>query len=153
LLEAIVLANGLYHPLCNVIATFLCATATTGCRSDPIQRETPSHSINVVPGIPADTVPQWVFADSNVIAKTEYLSLSHVKNVVRVSFMAESTQPERQAAIDQVHGVVIGGNMGNYYVYIRGATPATLRSVIEMLNSIPQVDRAGYVLVNFLEGN
>jgi len=107
-----------------------------------------------VPEQAPDTVPQWVFADSNLVTNTEHSAGTFPRNVVSILFREGSTREQRQAAIDLIGGEVVGGvpvlgGRGFYLVRItHDGTDAPLFEAIRRLQELPQVEFAGpeYVL-------
>lgn len=107
-----------------------------------------------VPALAPDTVPQWVFADSNLVTNTERSAGTFPRNIVSILFREGSTREQRQAAIDLIGGEVVGGvpvlgGRGFYLVRIaHDGTDAPLFEAIRRLEELPQVEFAGpeYVL-------
>ena len=106
----------------------------------------------VVPPRAPDYEPEDMYADSAIIADTEWISGPFLRNVIGVAFMPGATQAERQAAIDLIGGVVIGGmayaDDGEYYVRIAGDyTGEAVVKATELLGSLPQVYAAWAIIV------
>jgi hypothetical protein len=64
---------------------------------------------SIVPAEAPDTVPAWVYADSNIVSGSPYVSAPFLRDIIVVTFRPSAPQAERQAAIDLVGGVVVGG--------------------------------------------
>lgn len=100
------------------------------------------------PGIemqPPDSVPAWVYADTNLAQGSEFVSGPFLKSVLIVRFVNGASLGDRQAAIDSVNGEVIGGlrldGAEGRYV-IRVSDPGTGELLVQaetILNSLPQV--------------
>jgi hypothetical protein len=113
-------------------------------------REAPRFA--VVPPTAPDFIPDDLYADSSIIEDTEYTSGPFLRDVIGVAFMPGATQAERQAAIDTIGGVVIGGmayaNDGDYYVRIAGdSTGEAVTKAVDLLESLPQVYAAWVIIV------
>lgn len=126
------------HPVL-IIAAFLllaCAPGTT-------HRES-----NRVPIVPPDTIPGWIYAESNLETNSSYMSGTFVRNIVVILFTPGATQAQRQEAIDLIAGQVVGGNRtmptgGEYFIRIEDdGTAAALFRAIERLEALPQVEYA-----------
>ena len=94
---------------------------------------------------PPDSVPAWVYADSNLSSRTEFVSGEFYKGVLMVRFHSGASLADRESAIASVNGEVIGGwpmvgTEGRYL--IRVPDPGTGENLVEaesLLNSLPQV--------------
>jgi hypothetical protein len=62
-----------------------------------------------VPAVAPDTIPAWVYADSNLVNDTTQIFGVFYANVILVEFEEGTSQAARQGAIDAVGGEVIGG--------------------------------------------
>ena len=107
-----------------------------------------------VPPIAPETVPDWVYAEENIISNSPLMLGEFVRNIVMVLFQPDATQAERQAAVDLIGGEVVGGSRmfitdGVYFVRIasHGAGAALFRAVVQ-LEALPQVFCANIELVN-----
>lgn len=106
------------------------------------------------PTIPATPPNGWLipepevdalFAHSNLIIEHSRVSGPYPRDVVLVLFNPESTAEERQAALDQVGGTVVGGDGVHYYLRVSsGAEPVWW--AIDRLVSLPQVQEADPLL-------
>jgi len=123
-----------------------------GCLSPPRR---PPHSVvsaqrpRVPPAAP-DTVPAWVYARENLASDTG-ASYDYYADVIIVGFKSTATQADRQAAIDAVNGVVVGGQPmppgeGIYYVRLEaGRRLEPLVNAVIKLWPLPQVATASLV--------
>jgi hypothetical protein len=64
---------------------------------------------DTVPATAPDTVPVWINSKSNIVWASKQSPFPFVKDLVIVLFHPSAPQVQRQAAIDAVHGRVIGG--------------------------------------------
>ncbi|MBC7791600.1 MAG: hypothetical protein H7Z74_16765 [Anaerolineae bacterium] len=93
-----------------------------------------------------DSMPSWVYADSNHAANGR---MPYLKRILTVIFWNGTTLAQKQAAFDLVGGVVVGGRRlpgedGTYFLRIEGAvTIVALDSLAKILNALPQVLGAG----------
>ena len=104
--------------------------------------------VNLVPATPPDSVPDWVRRDTSLVHLPS--GMAYVKRTLVVGFKTTATQAERQAAVDRVAGVVVGGfgirgrDGGGYLVRFAGdPTEAQLDSLAAVLRGLPQVQYAG----------
>jgi hypothetical protein len=89
--------------------------------------------------IPADSATQ-LFADANLIVDHPRMSGPYPRNLILLRFTPSATEDERQAAIDQAGGVVVGGNSAYYYVKVEdGAEPVW--TAIDRLKALPRVEQ------------
>ena len=96
------------------------------------------RDVHLVPETPGGGVPAWVFDDSAQIPGSGRVS----KNTIWVAFKAGTSQKAKQAAIDSIQGIVIGGRTGTaeYLVKIpTNGTRAQLRAAIQKISSLPGV--------------
>ena len=106
----------------------------------------------VVPAYPPDSTPVGLFADSNVVTDSVYLGVPILKDVVSLEFVDGTPQSVRQALIDSVAGLVVGGiqsstTTGMYYVKVLGAPSLVrLHAVIVRLRASSAVDEASVVM-------
>lgn len=101
-----------------------------------------------VPPIAPDTVPLWIYTDSNIIRSAPCITGPVIHNVVIVLFSKGTPQSKRQAAVDAVDGKVIGGARidedGFYLVLIDDdGTGKQLCQAMHKLQSFPYVEHAG----------
>jgi hypothetical protein len=103
------------------------------------------------PKMPAqapDGIPADMFAEENIGTDLPGLTGQYLRRVVAVMFKPGATLAERQAALDQVKGTVIGGSPapegeGVYYVQIAGdSTAYPLLDARATLESLAQVEGA-----------
>ncbi len=118
-------------------ALFWACSACTGVQGTASPRDT-------VPAHAPDSTPAWFAEDANW---NQYESL---ERVAEVRFRREASRSQRQAAIDSVGGLVVGGLRrpsaveGIYYVLIPGAVGEdALLTALEVLTRQAGVDRAG----------
>lgn len=102
--------------------------------------------------VPPDSQPAALYADTNVVINNSYLGGKAVKNTILVLFKVTATQAQRQAAIDSVKGVVVGGdqflpNQDGYYLVriANDASGSVMSAAITKLQTLTQVDFAGTV--------
>ena len=110
---------------------------TSGRRNDAQMPSTSS-----VPAQAPDTTPGWFLHDSNIAG-------NHVKGVVGIIFHEGTSLADRQAAIDEVGGEVVGGwrylpnKEGIYAVKVDdGGDPRKLDQLMERVRALPQVKSA-----------
>lgn len=90
--------------------------------------------------IPEDSVNQ-LFAPQNLIMVHSRMSGPYPRNLVAIAFKSEATLDEKQAAVDQVGGTVVGGDGAHYYVHVTdGAEPVWL--AVDRLSGLPQIEHA-----------
>jgi hypothetical protein len=103
-----------------------------------------------VPALPPDSIPAWVYDDSSSVVM-EGPCGRELKQVLVVWFRDNTSQSQRQQALDQVQGTVIGGiavfdGDGYYYVRIPGQGTAAERARAALaLRAMPQVEMAELV--------
>jgi len=117
-------------------------------------------SVPSVPAIAPDTIPTWVYADSNVAAQGSVnIGGPFVKRIVVVMFHPNATQQQKQTAIDSIHGVVVGGRSAgvtNGFYLVRVNDPgdgSILLAAAATLRALPFVLGAGietFVRPNYL---
>lgn len=104
-----------------------------------------------VPALPPDSISQAVWDElhvpTNIITNDARLTGKFPRNLVVIMFHPTAPTAERQAAIDSIHGEVVGGIPltpgGQYYVRIQDdGTAEPLFQAIEKLQSLAQVDYA-----------
>jgi len=106
------------------------------------------RSGQTVPATAPDTIPGAIYADSNLVTNSTKVAAPFVRDVVDVLFATGSTQSQRQAAIDQIGGVVIGGSQfpdgdGYYLVRVPGnGTDSAVFASIDALRSLSYVQVA-----------
>ena len=107
------------------------------CRSGPI------------PDTPPDTIPTWVYADSNIVTNPPYMSGRMVKNVVAVMFKSSASASDRQAAVDFVCGELIGGSPSwTYFLRVPSdSLGAGMWRSVQALERHPSVEYAGPELI------
>jgi hypothetical protein len=90
--------------------------------------------------IPQDSVAQ-LFADENLIVDHSRMSGPYPRSLVALAFTPSATDDEKQAAVDQVGGTVVGGNGAHYYVRVTNG-PEPVWSAVDQLATLPQVKTA-----------
>jgi hypothetical protein len=101
-----------------------------------------------VPALPPDSIPATLYADSNLVVNSTRLSGVFVRDVVDLLFVPGTPQSQRQAAVDQIQGQVIGGSPypdgdGYYLVKVPGdGTDGPVFAAIAQLKALPQVSVA-----------
>jgi hypothetical protein len=99
----------------------------------------------VVPGTAPDTIPESVLDSLGTVDDPVERGTHYVKNLVSALFRENTPQPQRQAAIDRVCGVVIGGDHlpsgeGYYLIRLHGVeTPDALAATADALRAMPGV--------------
>lgn len=116
----------------------------------PVSRQKKDTSARV-PDWPPDSVPDSVwkamYAPENMSPPTPEWGAPFPRNLIRLGFRDRATREEKQAAIDAIHGIVVGGapiyRGGAYYVRIQDdGTSRPLFRAIKKLRSMPQVELA-----------
>ena len=129
-----------------MLALTACYLASLAACADPllpaIRSEARSDSARV-PEVAPDTVPAWVFADSNLVraaAKDLYYA-----NVLMVRFRFGTARRDRQSAIDGIGGTVVGGRRepdgdGIYLVRVEARRQLEpLMDAARTLRQLPQI--------------
>ncbi len=105
---------------------------------------------SVVPLVPPDSEPQSLYDDSSRTHDARWPGPPFMRDIVLLRFTQHATPRERQAAVEAVHGTVIGGypfprppHEGMYLIRLpRDPTNDRLFSAIATLKKLPQVDLA-----------
>jgi len=104
-------------------------------------------SSNVVPALPPQNIPKALMDSLGSIALPDGQLV--IPNLLGVSFVLGATQAQRQAAIDAVAGVVVGGwrsqfdETGTYYVLVPAQrSVALLLDAADALHALPQISIA-----------
>lgn len=101
-----------------------------------------------VPPLAPDTIAQEVLDSLGTIAVASRPGVSLLKNVIAARFDTSATQMQRQAAVDRVCGMVIGGDRGGeadgyYLVRLHGAASVeTLDAAADVVRHMPGVASA-----------
>ncbi len=104
----------------------------------------------IVPAQAPNSVPAGFFDDSNISRQSPCISGEYLKDIVVVEFDPEATQLQRQQAVDQVNGEVVGGvrytNLeGGYYIQLpTDDTGQNVCDASDYLNSLSYVADAGH---------
>jgi hypothetical protein len=105
-----------------------------------------------VPALPPTSQPAWVLSDSNYAPPATGLPLGFARNVIHIIFKVGTSQAQRQQAVDQVGGVVVGGipltgGDGYYDVAIPDSGQGVqLQAAVTSLLSLIQVDGASVIV-------
>ena len=105
-----------------------------------------------VPEVAPDTLPRGLFADSMWLERSPCITVRVHRSVLVVTFVVGTPRIAKQAAIDSVNGVVVGGlgpvfGEGWYYVRIPADTSgSSVCDAVERLNQFPQVGYASEVI-------
>jgi hypothetical protein len=131
------------HRIAGLVLAGAAALAGACARRGSTPVGTPARA--VVPPIPPDSMPGWLFDDTNAVAGPYRIS----KNVLEVAFVRGTPRAARQAAVDLVGGEVVGGarlfsdGEGVYLVRVPSDSAATgVYTAVARLDSLPQVDFA-----------
>lgn len=98
-----------------------------------------------IPSTPPDSVPEWIFADSNLVTNSPNIGGLVARNVVAVVFSPTASSTQRAAAIASVNGELVGGRAygtgrGVYYLRVPYVSPTdSLDAYITRLDSMPGV--------------
>lgn len=111
---------------------------------------------NVVSALPPAGRPAGLYDDTNVVVNNANLGAGRVvKNTIGVLFKRSATQAQRQAAVDSVQGIIVGGYPafnnadGVYLVRVPiDGTGTLLAAAISKLQTLSQVDFADIVDIN-----
>ena len=109
-----------------------------------------------VPALPPEGRPDGLYDDTNIVVNNAKLGSGRVvKNTIGVLFKRTATQKQRQAAIDSVEGIVVGGYSaldngdGVYLVRVPSdVTGSLVAAAIAKLKRLSQVDFADIVGLN-----
>ena len=133
------------RPLRALTLAFAALAAAAGARPAYAQRvaSLPGRDCSAtafVPPLAPDTIAQDVLDSLGTITVASRPGVSLLKNVIAARFDTSATQMQRQAAVDRVCGVVIGGDRGGdadgyYLVRLHGA------GNVEMLDAAADVVR------------
>jgi hypothetical protein len=104
-------------------------------------------SPGVVTLVPPDFTPLALFDSLGTVSGPPLSDGPYRKSIIAVEFELHTPLAARQAAIDSIHGIVVGGQRyvthhtddGTYYVRIPGATTEALLTAVETLHRQPQV--------------
>ena len=113
-----------------------------------------------VPPLPVDGVPEWIYADSNLVDGGDVIAGRVARNALIVAFVPGASVTDRAAALAQVGGTVVGGVSlegdaeGFYYVRpSAGDTPAELLAARETLAALSQVAMAIPAINDVVDGD
>ena len=111
-----------------------------------------------VASTPPDTVPAWIYADTNLVAGGSVIAGNVAKNAVLVAFDSAASSADRAAALAHVQGTVVGGIRVNpeiggfYYVRVSATTPSAALAAADSLAAAPGVALAIPVMNDSLDG-
>jgi hypothetical protein len=137
------------------LLVLVCATSCVGARSAGSPRST--SEVQQVPAKAPTKHPDALFDSLGTVMSPTGHGSPWVRSIVGVAFKASASQKDRQAAVESIGGVVVGGyrleaDDGEYFVRIRGAEFADLVAALDALRRLPQVDFAAPVIENALSG-
>lgn len=95
--------------------------------------------------VPPDSMPLALFDSLGTVTGPPLSGGPFRKDIISVEFELDTPLAARQAAIDSIGGVAVGGRRypeiadGAYYVRIQGGTTEALLSAVQTLNRQPQV--------------
>ena len=102
----------------------------------------------LVPVVPPDSLPSDLTDSTMWVSGKPYYNGTILRDILILRFRAGTSQAERQAAVDLVHGIVAGGRRfteadGLYLIRVpTDGTVAPLFKAIDALNALPQVSHA-----------
>ena len=104
---------------------------------------------STVPPQAPDTLPAWVYSDSNIAQPSPSIDAPFLQNIIVIEFKAGTSLAEREAAIAAVNGSVVGGVPlpveGHYYIQITDSlNGAGLVQAAAQLRQLPQVQLASF---------
>lgn len=99
---------------------------------------------------PPDSIPKWIFADTNIAAPNAAIGVSFMKRIVVVQFKSGTTEAQRQTAFSAIAGTVVGGmragtEEGQYYVKVNDIAGGILLTAAQTLRARAEVR---YAFVN-----
>jgi len=103
---------------------------------------------NLVPGQAPDSIPAWVYSDTNIASSgTTAIDAPFTKRIVIVEFKQGASAFQRDSAISVVGGTVVGGSTvpgqeGHYYVRLEDTVGTALLAAASQLRAMPQVASA-----------
>lgn len=126
--------------------------AATACRPAITMRPAPIPAVSapaaaVVRLEPPDSEPQWMYVPSNWATDSARWGGRFTRDIVMLLFRQTATQSERQAAVEAVHGTVVGGKrlaespgLGIYLLLLpHDPTNDRLFAAIDALRKLPNV--------------
>ncbi len=108
-----------------------------------------------LPAVPPDTVPAWVYDSANFVVDTVFSAVPIQRNVLAVCFLPGASTSARQALIDSLGGVVVGGDRmsasdGDYYVQFPSVRSISqLVAIRNRLRTSDWTDEANLILRNY----
>jgi hypothetical protein len=142
--------------ICIISAAVACNDHECLGSREPSALATPlqvqARGAHPVPATPPDTVAAWVYADSALL-RGPYAIGSHTsRHTLLLAFRDGTSLRSKEAAIDSVRGIVVGGDarLGLYVVRVPSdSTPAPLFAAQSKLRNLPQV---AMVILNDIGG-
>jgi hypothetical protein len=116
-----------------------------GCR----RNASPAHvsqvaPANSVPAVAPDTLPRGLLDSLGLVKGPGGVAM--VRGIVVITFKPSASRQEKQATVDAVNGVVVGGfnrtPVSEYFVRIRGLRYEDIQAALRMVRSHPQVESA-----------
>jgi hypothetical protein len=113
----------------------------------------PVTTPDTVPATAPDTVPAWIHSNSNIVWESNRSPFPFVKDLVIVLFAPSAPQVQRQAAIDAVHGRVIGGmrlNGVDGFYFVSLPPDSTHARVFEAVIALKAMAGVGAAIPDYL---
>jgi hypothetical protein len=150
-------------PLARLIFRFplgLALVAVAACHNT---QSAPSAPMGVQPtssgrvsAVPPNTTPYALFDSLGLIRSPDGHGVPSVRSIVVISFKDDAPQAERQAAVDAIHGVVVGGfrlvPIAKYYVRIPGTSFEDIMAACRRVSALTQVEFAAPLMKERLPG-
>jgi hypothetical protein len=136
-----------------VLAVFACRDATVGSRTASATLGVDTAASARVPPAAPDFFPKALFDSLGTVRSASRSGGTFRKDIVTIDFRIGTPAAVRQAIVDSIGGVVVGGahytsdpagTNGTYYVRIHGGTMATLLAALDVLHRQPAVVMAGW---------
>jgi hypothetical protein len=123
-------------------AAFGLAVLLPACHAAHLSSRVSSR--NTVPPISPDSTPYALFDSLGSVSSAPGVRFPWIRSIVAVGFRAGTSQSDRQSAVDQVNGIVVGGirfrgEDGDYFLRIPDATFAGIQKAIAIERALPQV--------------
>jgi hypothetical protein len=129
-----------------LLAALLCAPSAARAQQPLAVPRPPCAMKSVVPPLAPDTVAENVLDSLGTVAVPARPGVRYMRNLLAARFAAAAPQVQRQAAIDRVCGLVVGGDHsdggedGYYLVRIHGAeSVSALDAAADALRHMPGV--------------
>jgi len=127
-------------------ATVAFATEPAVPAEPPVERRKRTKAASRKVG--QDSVPAWIYADSNLVEDTTVIAGRVAKRAIIVAFDGDVPLATRMAAIALVNGTIVGGitvdDEGGriYYVRVSADTPAAILATVRVVAKAPRVGMA-----------